>query len=89
MLTSKAPRGAHDSSIVLQGQYGDDFDGIRHANGRLLMENASRIGIDTEFYYRDEEIPTGHDELWTGDFNVTYRFAQNDHWQFRTGLGVN
>lgn len=89
LLLDKSPRGAHDSLIVLQGQYGDDFDDIFHANGRILMENSSRFGIDAEFNYRNEEIPTGHDELWTGDVNVTYRFAQSENWQFRAGLGAN
>lgn len=89
LLYDKSPKGAHDSNIILQGQYGDDFDDIFHANGRVLMEHSSRFGFDTEFFYRNEEIPTGHDELWTGDFNLTYRFAQNEYWQFRTGLGVN
>lgn len=89
LLPDKSPRGAHDSLIVLQGQYGDDFDRLIHANGRLLMEHSSRFGIDSEFFYRNEQLPNSHDELWTGDFNVTYRFAQSEHWQFRTGLGAN
>ena len=89
LLLDDSRKGAHDSLIVLQGQYGDDFDDIFHANGRVLMEHSSRFGFDTEFFYRNEEIPTGHDELWTGDFNVTYRFAQSEKWQFRAGLGAN
>ena len=89
LLLDKTPRGAHDSLIVLQGQYGDNFDDIFHANGRVLMEHSSRFGFDTEFFYRNEDVPTGHDELWTGDFNITYRFAQSEKWQFRAGLGAN
>ncbi len=89
LLYDKSPRGAHDSLIVLQGQYGDNFDNIIHANGRVLMEHSSRFGFDTEFFYRNEDVQTGHDELWTGDFNVTYRFAQSEKWQFRAGLGAN
>lgn len=89
MLFDKSPRGAHDSLILLQGQYGDDFDNIFHANGRVLMEHSSRFGFDTEFFYRNEDVQTGHDELWTGDFNITYRFAQSEKWQFRAGLGAN
>lgn len=89
MLADRTPRGAHGSSVVLQGQYGDNFDGIRHANARILMENVTRFGIDSEFNYRNEKLAAGHDELWTGDFNVTYRFAQSEQWQFRSGLGVN
>ena len=67
LLFDKSPRGAHDSLIVLQGQYGENFDDIFHANGRVLMENSSRFGFDTEFFYRNEDVQTGHDELWTGD----------------------
>lgn len=89
LLFDKSPQGAHDSLIVLQGQYGDNFDDIIHANGRVLMEHSSRFGFDTEFFYRNEVVPTGNDELWTGDFNVTYRFAQSEKWQFRAGLGAN
>jgi hypothetical protein len=89
LLYDKSPKGAHDSLIVLQGQYGDDFDDIFHANGRVLMEHSSRFGFDTEFFYRNEDVQTGHDELWTGDFNVTYRFAQSETWQFRAGPGMN
>ncbi|MDG2360263.1 MAG: hypothetical protein P8M20_11490 [Planctomycetaceae bacterium] len=89
LLYDKSSRGAHDSLIVLQGQYGDDYDDIFHANGRVLMEHSSRFGFDTEFFYRNEDVQTGHDELWTGDFNITYRFAQSMKWQFRAGLGAN
>lgn len=89
LLYDKSSRGAHDSLIVLQGQYGDNYDDIFHAAGRVLMEHSSRFGFDTEFFYRNEDVQTRYDELWTGDFNITYRFAQSEKWQFRAGLGAN
>lgn len=88
LLLDKSASGAHDTLVLLQGQYGDDFGGVSHANGRLVLESAWRLGIDTEFYYRHEDgSPT--DSLWTGDFNVTWRFAQSEPLQFRAGLGFN
>lgn len=81
--------GAHDSLLVLQADYGTDFDSLEHAHGRLFGDVSLRVGIDTEFYYRHEDVVTGDDELWMGDANFTYRFAQNQNWQFRAGLGVN
>ena len=81
--------GVHNSLIVLQTMYGTDFDQLDHANGRLFADMDVRLGIDTEFFYRREDLPAGNDELWHGDFNMTWRFAQNEHWQLRAGLGVN
>ncbi len=79
-----------DWQTVLRGQYGDDFDGLSHASGRLLLDNWTRFGIDTEFFYRHEDLPaSGSDQLWTGDANIVYTFAKGELGQFRTGIGVN
>ena len=88
LLFDKTPSGAHDTQVILQGQYGDDFGGVSHANGRLLLETDWRLGIDTEFFYRNED-GNPDDELWTGDFNFIWRFAQSETTQFRTGIGFN
>lgn len=79
-----------DWQTVLRGQYGDDFDGLSHASGRLLLDSWTRFGIDTEFFYRHEDLPVGgSDQLWTGDANIVYTFAKGELGQFRTGFGVN
>lgn len=83
------PAGVHSSLIVLQADYGTDFDALSHAHGRIFGDLARRLGFDSEFYYRREELAAGDDDLWNGDFNVTWRFAQNERWQFRAGLGIN
>lgn len=88
LLFDKEPSGAHDTQIILQGQYGDDLGGVSHANGRLIIDTAWRFGIDTEFFYRHED-GVADDELWTGDFNFIWRFAQSEPLQFRTGIGFN
>ena len=83
-------KGTHSSLIVLQGVYGTDLSDLMLFNGRATLEHSSRFGIDTELTSRTEKIEGGgHDQIWNGDFNVTYRFAQSKHWLFRTGLGVN
>lgn len=83
--------GVHNSLIVIQAEYGADFDDLNHAHGRVFGDVSQRIGFDTEFYFRHENVAAGNgnDEIWNGDVNLTYRFAQNEHWQFRAGLGVN
>lgn len=83
--------GVHNSLIVIQAEYGGDFDDLNHAHGRIFGDISQRIGFDSEFYFRHENVATanGNDEIWNGDVNATYRFAQNEQWQFRAGLGVN
>lgn len=89
LLFDETAPGAHSSLLVLQGDYGTDFDSLTQAHARVFGDIKSRLGFDTEFYYREEALRPGTDRLWHGDFNVTYRFAHSEHWQFRAGLGVN
>ncbi len=70
-------------------EYGNNFDGLSKTGGRLQLDSTSRFGIDVEWNRRREELFAGHDTLWTGDANFVYRFAQNKHAAFYTGLGVN
>lgn len=73
-----------------RAEYGNEFDDLSHIGGHLLLDTAPRFGIDSEFYYRQENlVGGGHDELWTGDFNLLYRFAQSEHVAMRSGVGVN
>lgn len=89
IVFEEAAPGAHDSLLVFQSSYGTNFGDLDHGHGRLFGDTGSRLGLDTEVFYRREQLATGDDEIWHGDFNVTYRFAQNESWQFRAGLGVN
>ncbi len=78
------------NSFRLTTEYGTDFSGLERFGGRLQLDNISRLGLDTEWNYWQEDV-TGsrHDTLWTGDANLVFRFAQNEHAQFYTGLGLN
>jgi hypothetical protein len=46
--------------------------------------------LDTEANDHRESLGGGrHDQLWTGDCNVVFRFAQSPKLQMRSGLGFN
>ncbi|MDA7503538.1 hypothetical protein OAF98_02855 [Planctomicrobium sp.] len=70
-------------------EYGNDFSGLERIGGRVQLDTQSRFGIDTEWNHWREEISGGTDELWTGDANLIFRFAQSEKIQFYTGLGLN
>ena len=70
--------------------YADEFDDLDRIAVHLLLSTSSRFGLDTEINRFQETLPGGfHDQLWLGDCNVVFRFAQSDHAQFRTGIGFN
>jgi hypothetical protein len=71
-------------------EYGDNFDDLSRLGGQVLLDTASRWGVDAEVNYVQERLPRGGDDhLWLGDCNLVYRFAQSPQVQMRTGLGVN
>jgi hypothetical protein len=71
-------------------EYADSFDDVSRIGGQVLWDTASRWGIDAQAdYLREVRTDTGTDQLWLGDANVVYRFAQSPRLQMRTGLGVN
>ena len=74
----------------LRMEYADEFHDVTRISGHLLLSTRSRFGLDTETSYLEEQLPGNQqDELWLGDCNVVYRFAQGEHAEFRTGLGFN
>ena len=74
----------------LRVEYASDLDDLDRIGGHLLLSTRSRLGLDTEASYLQEHLPGDrHDHLWLGDCNVVYRFAQSEHAQFRSGVGVN
>jgi len=71
-------------------EYAMDFDDLERAGGRVLWEHTSRLGVDSSFNFLREDLgAAGHDQLWLGDVNFVYRFAQCENFVMRTGLGVN
>ena len=84
------PTPGYDWAGRVSGDFGTDFDSMATVTGKILLENTSRFGLDSQFDFRHQDLGGGmSDELWTGDFNIVYRFAQNDMVQMRSGVGFN
>ncbi len=74
----------------LRTDYVNDFNDLQTIGGQLILETQSRFGIDTEMKYRHESLGTGMtDQLWTGDANFVFRFAQSENMEMRSGIGFN
>jgi len=70
--------------------YADNFDDLERIGGHLLVSTSSRLGLDTELSRFEESLHGGaHDQLWLGDCNVVFRFAQSPRSQWRAGIGFN
>lgn len=70
--------------------YGTNFSGLEWIGGNFLLETTPRIGAETDFRFLEETAPGGgRDELWLGDANLFWRFAQSDQTQMRAGVGFN
>jgi len=73
-----------------RAEYGTDFEEIDWIGGHVLIEGTWRWGLECDFrQVREEFAPTLQDELWLGDANVLFRFAQSPSLQMRSGLGMN
>lgn len=71
-------------------EYADDFDDLSHIRGGMLLESTSRFGLDMQTDWLHEELGSNRrDRIWLGDANLTFRFAQCERAQWRTGLGMN
>jgi len=87
-----APSGSHVKwwHGRAQAEYAHDLDRLSRITGKVLVDTKHRIGFDSEINWRQEElIGRPSDELWSGDTNVLFRFAQSENVQMRAGIGVN
>jgi len=76
-------------SVRTRVEGADNFDGLQRIGTQVLVESAIRLGLDSSFNYYRESLESGvHDDLWTGDANVVFRFAQSEHLTTRAGLGM-
>jgi len=90
MIDPWVPSEPFAYSLRARTEYADDFDSISRIGTRILFDTTTRFGVDSEVNYWRESLAVGqHDDLWTGDANLVFRFAQSEWMQVRTGLGVN
>lgn len=82
------PEHATVWSANLIADYGTDFDVDRYGT-RLTIDTATRFGIDSEWNLLQGDMEgRPWDEMETGDFHITMRFAQHPRVQFRAGAGL-
>jgi hypothetical protein len=71
-------------------EYADNFDHVSHVGGHALVSTQWRFDLDVAASRFQEALAAGRtDDLWIGDANLVFRFAQNEFVQFRSGLGIN
>ena len=72
------------------GEWAEQPADMSRIGGRLQLHTASRFGLDTQMdWLREPASGPLEDELWLGDCNVIYRFAQSERAQFYSGIGFN
>lgn len=84
------PWPVHSNSLQFESNYESNFSGQELIGGRVLAETSWRLGLDTRFnYLQDDRRIADQQDVWLGDANFVYRFAQSEQWQVRAGLGMN
>lgn len=81
---------SYDWLVRYRTEYTETFDDLSRTGGQLLWDTSSRWGIDSQFdNLRESRDLQPDDDLWIGDANLVFRFAQSDRVQMRTGIGFN
>ena len=63
---------------------------LSRIGGRLQLNTTPRFGLDAQMdWLREPSTGPLEDELWLGDCNVVFRFAQSERAQFYSGVGFN
>jgi hypothetical protein len=91
MLTASTP-STEGFPWCLQANtnYAENFSGTRRIDAGFQLEGANRLGIDSELnYWREAVTPEWTRNLWTGNANLLFRFAQCEWLQTRVGIGCN
>ena len=91
MMMNPQPGDKVESShLRIRLDYADNFLAQQKISSHFIFESRNRLGVDASFDYLRESVAVGqHDQLWIGDVNVVWRFAQMENAQMRVGLGMN
>ena len=91
MMMNPQPGDKVESShLRIRLDYADNFLAQQKISTHFIFESRNRLGVDASFDYLRESVAVGqHDQLWIGDVNVVWRFAQMENAQMRVGLGMN
>ena len=90
MKMTDVPEIARPWSIRADTEYVETFRNLDDLSGHFLLSTSWRFGVSASFD-RLQEYPSsgGADQLWLGNCNLVWQFAQSDRAEFRTGLGMN
>jgi hypothetical protein len=91
MMMNPQPGDKVESShLRIRLDYADNFLSQQKISSYFIFESRNRLGVDASFDYLRESVAVGqHEQLWIGDVNVVWRFAQMENAQMRVGLGMN
>ena len=74
----------------LTAEWAEQPGDVSRIGGRLQLNTTRRFGLDTQMdWLREPSAGPQDDELWLGDCNVVFRFAQSERAQFYSGIGFN
>jgi hypothetical protein len=90
MVDQVSPVPSRSFAVRLDADYVEAFDHLDLINGHILVSTASRFEFDARVQHLGESVAGDQeDELWIGDCNVMFRFAESSFAEFRAGLGFN
>jgi hypothetical protein len=90
ITTCELPPQTRPWSARFSVDHVETFNNLENTGGRLLVSTTSRFGLDAGMNRLDESLPgRSRDQLWLGDCNIVWRFAQSERAEFRTGIGFN
>jgi hypothetical protein len=91
MIMNPLPGDPIESShLRIRLDYADNFRAQQKISTHFIFESRNRWGVEGSFDYLRESVAAGqHEQLWVGDVNVVWRFAQMAKAQMRVGLGMN
>lgn len=89
IVTQFDDRPTQSFSARLTTEVGSNLGDTESWGGRLQLDTAFRLGLDSEFFSRTESRSGGQQTISTGDINLIYRFAQSERVEFYSGIGMN
>ncbi len=76
-------------AVRVRAEGGLAVDGLTHWGFAARISTNFRLELETAWSRFVEPMPGGgFDGLWLGDANLVLQFAQNEHVQFHSGIGV-
>jgi hypothetical protein len=76
-------------AVRLSAEGGTDFGRTGRVGGSFFLETTPRVGFSVRSNVYQRRSGGRQEDLYLNTADLTYRFAQNEVFEFYTGLGVN